>query len=249
MIASQKQKISSKTGDSTIGAKRKRDVEVIVIDDNDVEEEVSQQNGSSTGKENGYLRSSDANSQLQQNVSGNTNHQASTNEQSLSVPIPYPQESAKTRTKPLASLSQQTGSAYRTFSTSSGANTVNIGTGIRSLQWELGASSQMRNSDTTASATSVTGNGMMQVTQSSMPTVVNTTSGSWSTRSAASTNFVNASHPNDQLPLGDAISSENTLSDTLVDHYHEANQNVANMELQCEQLNKQIATTTGQGFD
>ncbi|RQM16223.1 hypothetical protein DD237_002992 [Peronospora effusa] len=234
MIASRKQKTNSKnTGGSTIGAKRKRDIEVIVIDDEDDEKEVSQQNGSSTGKENGFMRSCNADSQPQQNASDNSNYQASTNEQSMLVLMP---------SKPLAPLSQQTSSACSTSSTSNDAKAVNIGTGVESLQWD-GASSQMRDSSTTASATSVTGNGMMQVTQSSMSTAANTTSGSWST----STNVASTSHSNGQLPLRGAFSAENALSDSLMDHYHKVNQVVAKMELQSEQLNRQLAITTYQG--
>ncbi|CAI5743000.1 unnamed protein product [Peronospora destructor] len=115
MIASRKQKINSNPGGSTIGAKRTRNIEVIVIDEEEDEEErASQQNGSSTGEENELMRPSDADSQLQQDPSGNTDYQASTNEQSMLLVILFLQESAKTRSEPLASLSQQTGLTYST---------------------------------------------------------------------------------------------------------------------------------------
>ncbi|TDH72971.1 uncharacterized protein CCR75_004308 [Bremia lactucae] len=49
------------------------------------------------------------------------------------------------------------------------------------------------------------------------------------------------------VPLGGAVFAENVLIDSLLDRYHETNQIVTNMELQHEQLTRQIAITTCQG--
>ncbi|CAH0473930.1 unnamed protein product [Peronospora belbahrii] len=227
----------------------------------------SQQNGSSVGAKTGFTRSSEAYFQPLQDFSVNTYCLASLSQTSMNEPISRPQKPTATISIPRASVLQQTSSGYSTarasgvqqtssvFSTSpapNGANTVNIGTSVGGMQWDAsnfqyGASLQRGSSGNTTYVTSVTGNGMMQLAHSSTPTVVDTTSVSCSTPSAISMDLANTFNVNDFLPVGGAVFAENALIDSLVDRYHEVNQNVIAMELQSEQYSKQIAIATCQG--
>ncbi|KAF1792203.1 hypothetical protein GQ600_8027 [Phytophthora cactorum] len=276
------------TGSSgySVGEKRKRDVEVIVIDgsDDEVENEtviqvesslangisgqqvddgeltVNQQNSSITGAgnaetESALSRPSEASSQLpmpQRADSINSLFQPPAAQKSMIELVPLPQEQTEVTSTPLASPEAvQRSSAYSTPTTSSGANTFNINSSVEDLQGNSSASqleaSVSMGSSSTAFATSVMSNGMMHVVPSSMPTAVSTTDGVWSTTSAISTDPASTSNPNNLLPLGGAVFAENALVDSLVDRYHELNQNVTKLEMKCEQLTRQIAVATCQG--
>ncbi|KAG2790762.1 hypothetical protein JG687_00006580 [Phytophthora cactorum] len=288
MIAARKRPPPASTGSSgySVGEKRKRDVEVIVIDGSDDEEEnetviqvesslangisgqqvddrkptVNQQNSSITGAgnaetESALSRPSEASSQLpmpQRADSINSLFQPPAAQKSMIELVPLPQEQTEVTSTPLASPEAvQRSSAYSTPTTSSGANTFNINSSVEDLQGNISASqleaSVSMGSSSTAFATSVMSNGMMHVVPSSMPTAVSTTDGVWSTTSAISTDPASTSNPNNLLPLGGAVFAENALVDSLVDRYHELNQNVTKLEMKCEQLTRQIAVATCQG--
>uniref|UniRef100_M4BAN7 Uncharacterized protein n=1 Tax=Hyaloperonospora arabidopsidis (strain Emoy2) TaxID=559515 RepID=M4BAN7_HYAAE len=83
------------------------------------------------------------------------------------------------------------------------------------------------------------------VTLSSAPASVGTTM--WPTTSGISTDLASTLSPNNLQARRGAVSAENVLVDSLVDRYDEVNQNVASMELQCEQLTRQIALAARQG--
>ncbi|ETN19479.1 hypothetical protein PPTG_04780 [Phytophthora nicotianae INRA-310] len=277
MITARKHPPPASNGNSgdRVGLKRKRDVEVIVIDGSDEEDTkqtgsvmnsvangISDQQVESTGNSNttrsietesAVTRSSELFSQLQvppapTSISSLFQTPAAPN--SMVEPISLQQEPTDMSSTPLPSPeTMQTSTAY---TASSGLNTVNINSSVGGLQWngsaaQLRASASMGNgSSSTAFATNVM-NGMMHVLPSSMPAAVSTTDGMWSTTSAISTDLASTSNPNNLLPLGGAVFAENALVDSLVDRYHEVNQNVTNMERQSEQLTRQIAVATCQG--
>ncbi|KAG1685843.1 hypothetical protein DVH05_007679 [Phytophthora capsici] len=257
---------SGKSG-STIGEKRKRDVEVIVIDDESDSEviNVAQGNGTSSrevshqqdydeltmrqpnrGVANGNARPRVLLPQTQQRstVSAYPNAQ-----HSMLQPIAFPPDLQSTSV-PLASAAPlevvQPSSAYGTPSLSNGSNSVNITSRLDTLPWsQFGVTSSMGNgSNTDAFGTSVMTNGMVQT---SMPTTTSTTGGIRSSTSAISTDLATISNTSNLLPLGGAVFAENALVDSLVDRYHEVNHSVLDLEMQIEQLTGQIAVASCQG--
>ncbi|KAL3660004.1 hypothetical protein V7S43_014929 [Phytophthora oleae] len=254
---------------NNVGEKRKRDVEVIVIDDEESDNEeandaqVNLTSASGTSQQPGYDES--AMNQAAGIESRNTPPGVLLSEltqptvatavnpsaqHSMLEPIAFPPDLQQATSIPLASSAQleavQSSSSYGTTPLSSGMNSVNVASRLESLPWnQFGATSPMGNGSTTdAFATSVMSNGMMQT---SMPTAMSTTGGMWSTTSAISTDLASISNTGNLLPLGGAVFAENALVDSLVDRYHEVNHNVLNLEMQSEQLTRQIAVATCQG--
>ncbi|KAL4095306.1 hypothetical protein PRIC1_008681 [Phytophthora ramorum] len=274
MIAARKHPppASAGSGGDSIGGKRKRDIEVIVIDDDDDEDfddasappisnGISEQHAQNTqygintgaenvGVENALTRSNAVFSQLQmpnQAVPKSTLFEPPVIQNAMIEPIPFPQELG-TASSSLSSSAEFGSAPTRSVGTissiSTGNNTVNINTNAGSSQWN-NETSQFAASASMGS-TGYTG-GMMSVTPSSTPASVSMANGVWSTNSAISTDLASTSNSGNLLPLGGAVFAENALVDSLIDRYHEMNQNVTNMELQSEQLTRQIAVATCQG--
>ncbi|KAE9117901.1 hypothetical protein PF010_g8436 [Phytophthora fragariae] len=257
--------------DST-GGKRKREVEVIVIDDDDDDEmdsasartssaadetsgvrvddsgdDITRHDGIESGSggiQDALTRSSEEFAQLVASA------QASAARNSAIEPIPFPRELSQSA----PSHAGQTNLAYNSSSMRNGTNTVNISTSAGNMQWnnsasQFAASAPSLGSSTgsTGYVTSTTSNGMMEISSCSTATSMNMANGVWSTTSAISTDLASTSNPTNLLPLSGAVFAENALVDSLVDRYHEVNQAVTNLELQTEQLTRQIAVATCQG--
>ncbi|KAI9994965.1 hypothetical protein PInf_011845 [Phytophthora infestans] len=249
--------VSNGSSADSVGVKRKRDVDVIVIDGSDDEKPDdsvmksaqakstlangnSGQQGGNTGNQqhssttrSGLSRSSELFCQLQVPLppaSINPPFQAPAG---MMEPIPLSQAQTQATSTPLPSPDAvQTSAAY------TASNTVDISS---SMGWN-GSASQCG-----APAAMGNANGSAAYTSSVMSNGMSTTDGMWSTTSAISTDLVSASNVSTLLPLGGAVFAENALVDSLVDRYHEVNQNVANMERQTEQLTRHIAVATCQG--
>jgi hypothetical protein len=261
MIAATKHPASA-AGDTSadiVGGKRKRDVEVIVIDDddNDLEQEAAINVPVDSAFANGHTGTSGSAAPRQYcpdetlpPQTANTTWQFPVAQNSMIEPIPFPHE--LTGAAATSSARFETVQPNAAFSTPmpNGNNQVNLSSSIGSLQWSSSApqfaasTASMGGSRAAAPFTSsVMSNGMLDV----LPNSFSTTSGAWSTTSAVSTDFASSSNPTNLLPLGGAVFAENALVDSLVDRYHEMNQNVTNMEFQSEQLTRQIAVATCQG--
>ncbi|GMF27667.1 unnamed protein product [Phytophthora lilii] len=178
---------------------------------------------------------------------------------SMIEPIPFTATSSVQPNVTFTSSSMPNGPYQANINTSSGTQWNN---GVDNFH---GSATSMATPNISAGVdASVMRSGMLQMSPTSMAnamstpmnttsgvwsttSAMNTTSGVWSTTSAISTDMASASYPSNLLPLGGAVFAENALVDSLVDRYHEMNQTVTNMELQCNQLTQQIAVATCQG--
>ncbi|GMF30184.1 unnamed protein product [Phytophthora fragariaefolia] len=258
--------------DPAVG-KRKREVEVIVIDDDDEEEDglgahiASTPNQTSqpqidssarpmyqpslnttgnAGVEDALVRPSHLFSQLQvppQIGPGET----SVFHNSMIQPVAFPAELTGEMPSPIV----QTSLAHNS---SAMLNVASINEGVGSAQWNnavpqfaTSASSLGSSTSTASFVTNSSSNGMMDIPPSAVPTSASTGNGIWSTTSAIITDLASVPNTTNLLPLGGAVFAENALVDSLVDRYHEVNQAVTNLELQTEQLTRQIAIATCQG--
>ncbi|KAK1944577.1 hypothetical protein P3T76_004489 [Phytophthora citrophthora] len=256
---------SSGRSESNIGEKRKRDVEVIVIDDEEGDSEAANDTHTSSGRvsqQQGHSNSTinQPNGTAEGIESGNTRLRAlfprpqqlpavsvfPNAQESMLEPIAFPPDLQVTSIPLTSAAPVQSSSAYNAAPLSSGVNTVNATSRLDTLPWnQFGAVSSMGNgSSVDAFAPSVMTNGLMQT---SMPTTTSTAGGMWSSTSAISTDLATLSNTGNLLPLGGAVFAENALVDSLVDRYHEVNHTVVSLEMQTEQLTGQIAVATCQG--
>uniref|UniRef100_A0AAV1UTR2 Uncharacterized protein n=1 Tax=Peronospora matthiolae TaxID=2874970 RepID=A0AAV1UTR2_9STRA len=246
------------TGDSSIGGKRKREIEVIVIDNDDDAEEDEPVIISPPGNQSAQQQADTCGSAAirpktsstgtcalsQQNASANTDDQAASAHATMLEPFPFFEAPIHTSSSPYALPVHP---SYSTPSISKGVNTVtphaNVG-----LQWG--------NSNFPFGMPPLVGNGhgspvyttnIMSpgATLSSAPASVGTPM--WPTTSGISTDLASTLSLNNLHARRGAVSAQNVLVDSLVDRYHEVNQNVASMELQGEQLTRQIALAARQG--
>ncbi|CEG43135.1 Zinc finger, B-box [Plasmopara halstedii] len=170
---------------------------------------------------------------------------------SIVEPIVFSHEITEPRFSPMISRhAVSAGSTYRQ-PTSNRHNAFNINTGKR-LLWNSDASkystaSLMGNERESFHAPNLMTNEKTQAPPTSMSTTESTTHGVRPTLSARTTESASTYTTNGLFSLGGSVVVENALVDSLVDRYHELNQNVTKMELQAEQLTRQIAVATRQG--
>ncbi|CAI5710491.1 unnamed protein product [Hyaloperonospora brassicae] len=262
LIASRKLMVAENTGGSTssIGGKRKREIEVIVIDNDDDDEQyepgiIPSSSNQSPEQQMGASgptavrqtsRSNDMYVLPQRNTSADTADHTPAAYGTVIEPFPFFEEPIQaTSVLPTPYVSR----ANPSYSTSSSKGVNNVTSHASSgVQWSdsnfsFGLSPLARNGN----RSSVYATNVMADRDTLSPAPASADPPIWPPTHSISPGMASALNSSTVQPSGGAVFAENVLVDSLVDRYHEVNQNVASMELQSEQLTRQIALAACQG--
>lgn len=271
------EEIENRAGDA-VGGKRKRDAEVITIDDSDDDTETTQVASERTADSLAVTRHIDGSSsafQRQQEAAAmlgtaytDPNHAlVPTNFPGASFqvpatqlptveipePMPFPQELAaeSSTSLPLPATSfASSAPSMQQVPMYSAPPATNTSSGVGVCQWSYGVP---QSNGVSMNSLSSSGDVTFATTTMNHDTMgtIPMSAGLTSAGMWGTNSALStdlASTSSNFIPLGTTVFAENPLVDSLVDRYNEVNRSVLQLELKIEHLSKQIAAATYQGL-